>query len=276
MVSALAPNSVAELNISRCTCFTFKLKNSNALKISFARARICTSGYLLRTIFATFNASSYSAILKISIRAFFIPAFSSTCGRVTSPKKSLNPYLLNTSTLLGLLSIIVTLKLLANNILPITKPKRPKPAIITGFSCSSISSYSNLFCHLAKIGLIALSLKINNRGEITIESVTTKSRSPAVLSSKSWFCFEKEIKTKANSLDCASRNANRNSYPFFNRKSLPKISKIVNFRTISNITKPSIWNGFSIKTKKFILAPTDIKNRPSSNPLNGSMVVSSS
>ncbi len=172
--------------------------------------------------------------------------------------------------------MIVTLKLLASNRRPTTRPKRPNPAIIIGFSDSSTSSYSSLFCHRDRIGLTTLSLKTSRRGEMAMESATTSKSNPAVSGSKSRVCFEKEIKTNANSLDWASRNANRNSYPFFSRKNRPSRSNTKNFKKISRKTYPRIRKGSSMNNRKLMLAPTEIKNSPRSNPLKGSMVVSNS
>jgi hypothetical protein len=85
----------------------------------------------------------------------------------------------------------------------------------------------------------------------------------------------KERSTKANSPPCARANANRNKSLVRSRNQRPSARRTRNFTATMPKTICEIAAGCRAMSAKSMLAPTEMKKSPSSNPLNGSMSASS-
>ena len=82
--------------------------------------------------------------------------------------------------------------------------------------------------------------------------------------------------TKANSPPAASDRAVSAATPVFRRISRAAVKVMAALSTISPAASPRTSTGCTARRDRLRLKPTDTKNSPSSSPLNGSMVTSTS
>ena len=94
---------------------------------------------------------------------------------------------------------------LANSRRPMIWPKRPKPAMITGLSCSGIASSGRCW---RKRGASHRSCSTSSKGVATIDSATTTISSDEVAGGKTPAVAAAPKTTKANSPPCDNKKAN--------------------------------------------------------------------
>ena len=162
---------------------------------------------------------------------------------------------------------------LANSRRPTIWPKRPKPAISTAPSAASSMVSASCFC-LAARRSARRSWTTSSSGVQAIDSATAMvSRPPVSRSSKLAPCAAANT-TKANSPPCESNRANsprwRGVMPMTLASSHSSAVLIARKPTSNRATLP----GRASSKPKSIAMPTEMKNRPSKSPLNGSMSVS--
>ena len=159
---------------------------------------------------------------------------------------------------------------------PIIWPTRPKPAIMTWCSWSGMASYSRLGLLLANKGSPIFSSNKNASGVSAMEIVTIRFRVLASSGRKTFWAVATLNKTKANSPPWASVTPSL----ILVGQRLPDIFAMAvmtpNLIAINAIAQPMIKIGFAKISLTSVSMPTDMKNKPSSNPLNGSILASSS
>ena len=109
-----------------------------------------------------------------------------------------------------------------------------------------------------------------------MERATTRVSSEMVLPGSTLFWAANENSTKANSPPWARARAKVQRWFGERRMTKPSPISTSHLSTIRPITSAGINRGWAAKRLKSMPAPTDMKKRPSSSPLNGSMSASSS
>ncbi|MNP29721.1 hypothetical protein D3C76_1227570 [compost metagenome] len=109
-----------------------------------------------------------------------------------------------------------------------------------------------------------------------MESATTRVSSEMMSLGSTLFWVANENSTKANSPPCASARAKVQRWLGEMRMTRPSTIRTPHFKTIRPTTRDGMSRGWAANRPKSMPAPTDMKNRPSSSPLNGSMSASSS
>ena len=155
---------------------------------------------------------------------------------------------------------------------PVICPKRPNPAMITRGCSSSISSASR------SCSLPVFSRRVSNTSRIGVTAIdsATASVSAFAHSGSSTFAICAALKTtKANSLPCPSSTANQRRCGFgtFNGRAISHSIAIL--MTRKPTSRMMMRSGWVTSVPKSIDIPTPMKNSPSSNPLNGSISLSS-
>ena len=153
-------------------------------------------------------------------------------------------------------------------------PNRPLPAMMA--VPFSVISSSSLPCFLLASGNTTLSNKMNNIGVSIIDMATTNNRISANSGGMTAFCTVNDSSTKPNSPAWARLRAN--SHLSARRILVTKAmaSRTIDLSTIRPMVRPRMSAKSLNNRPKLIPAPTVMKNRPRSRPLNGSMSLSSS
>ncbi len=154
-------------------------------------------------------------------------------------------------------------------------PTRPKPATITRLSGLSTRSNSR-GSGFAKRGSITFEFSDISSGLTIIEMVTTITSISASDGSITRWVTASENSTKPNSPACGSANAMPRALSPEWRVTRASVYSSRNFTTIKPVTNSATRPGCSINRPRLAAMPTDMKNKPSSRPLNGPMWASSS
>ena len=117
---------------------------------------------------------------------------------------------------------------------------------------------------------------MNSSGVNSIDSATASSSCLAMCEGITPLLSTSDSSTKPNSPACASASAKSFWSSRFRRNTLPSSSRIRPLAMITHSVMPRIFQPWWASSSKSTPAPTVMKNSPSSSPLNGSMLLSSS